>query len=83
MLLTFLQAQEIRQYLISAGSDLSSDSKESIHEELSCLLDACDNWLKSASDDGKNILLSCCCQKYFLVPFSCCIIGLKSVCLGN
>jgi len=44
------QAGEIRQYLISAGADLSANSKESIHEELSCLLDACDNWLKSASD---------------------------------
>jgi len=44
------QAGEIRQYLISAGADLSDNSKESIHEELSCLLDACDNWLKSASD---------------------------------
>jgi len=44
------QAGEIRQYLISAGADLSAHAKESIHEELSCLLDACDNWLKSASD---------------------------------
>jgi len=44
------QAGEIRQYLISAGADLSANAKESIHEELSCLLDACDNWLKSASD---------------------------------
>ena len=44
------QAGEIRQYLISAGADLTANSKESIHEELSCLLDACDNWLKSASD---------------------------------
>lgn len=52
------QAQEIRQYLISAGSDLSSDSKESIHEELSCLLDACDNWLKSASDDDLEAMMN-------------------------
>jgi len=44
------QAGEIRQYLISAGADLTDNPKESIHEELSCLLDACDNWLKSASD---------------------------------
>jgi len=44
------QAGEIRQYLISAGADLNANGKESIHEELSCLLDACDNWLKSASD---------------------------------
>jgi len=44
------QAGEIRQYLISAGADLTDNSKESIHEELSSLLDACDNWLKSASD---------------------------------
>merc|ERR1712013_218124 len=44
------QAAEIRQYLMSAGADLSENSKESIQEELSCLLDACDNWLKSAPD---------------------------------
>jgi len=44
------QAGEIRQYLMSAGADLSENSKESIHEELSCLLGACDIWLKSASD---------------------------------
>ena len=44
---------EIRQYLISAGTDLNSDTKENIHEELASLLDATDNWLKSASDAGK------------------------------
>merc|ERR1712013_895518 len=44
------QAAEIRQYLMSAGADLSENPKESIQEELSCLLDACDNWLKSAPD---------------------------------
>lgn len=37
---------------MSAGSDLTGSSKENIYEELSCLLDACDNWLKSASDAG-------------------------------
>lgn len=52
------QAQEIRQYLISAGSDLSRDGKENIHEELSCLLDACDNWLKSASDADLEAMMN-------------------------
>jgi len=48
-----LQANEIRQYLISAGADLSATSKENILDELSCLLDSCDNWLKSAADAGR------------------------------
>jgi len=52
------QAQEIRQYLISAGSELSIDSKENIQEELSCLLDACDNWLKSASDADLEAMMN-------------------------
>jgi len=52
------QAQEIRQYLISAGSTLSIDSKENIQEELSCLLDACDNWLKSASDADLEAMMN-------------------------
>jgi len=52
------QAEEIRQYLISAGSDLSGSSKENIHEELSCLLDACDNWLKSASDADLEAMMN-------------------------
>lgn len=49
----FFQANEIRQYLISAGADLNSTSKENMLEELSALLEACDNWLKSAADAGK------------------------------
>jgi len=52
------QAEEIRQYLISAGADLSANSKENIHEELSCLLDACDNWLKSASDADLEAMMN-------------------------
>lgn len=52
------QAEEIRQYLISAGSDLSTNCKENIHEELSCLLDACDNWLKSASDADLEAMMN-------------------------
>jgi len=52
------QAEEIRQYLISAGADLNANSKENIHEELSCLLDACDNWLKSASDADLEAMMN-------------------------
>jgi len=52
------QAEEIRQYLISAGSDLTGSSKENIYEELSCLLDACDNWLKSASDADLEAMMN-------------------------
>lgn len=52
------QAEEIRQYLISAGADLSGNGKENIHEELSCLLDACDNWLKSASDADLEAMMN-------------------------
>merc|ERR1711973_417506 len=36
--------------LAKAVEKREANSKESIHEELSSLLDACDNWLKSASD---------------------------------
>jgi len=52
------QANEIRQYLISAGADLTSTSKENILEEVSCLLDACDNWLKSAADADLEALMN-------------------------
>lgn len=52
------QAEEIRQYLISAGADLNTNGKENIHEELSCLLDACDNWLKSASDADLEAMMN-------------------------
>lgn len=52
------QAEEIRQYLISAGADLSANGKENILEELSCLLDACDNWLKSASDADLEAMMN-------------------------
>jgi len=52
------QAMEIRQYLISAGTDLNSDTKENIHEELASLLDATDNWLKSASDADLEAMMN-------------------------
>jgi hypothetical protein len=52
------QANEIRQYLLSAGADLGPTSKENILEELSCLLDACDNWLKSAADADLEALMN-------------------------
>lgn len=52
------QAEEIRQYLMSAGSDLTGSSKENIYDELSCLLDACDNWLKSASDADLEAMMN-------------------------
>jgi len=52
------QAQEIRQYLISAGADLSGSSKENIHEELAELLDASDNWLKSACDADLEAMMN-------------------------
>jgi len=52
------QAQEIRQYLISAGADLSASSEENIHEELAALLDASDNWLKSACDADLEAMMN-------------------------
>merc|ERR1712198_604193 len=52
------QAEEIRQYLMSSGSDLTGSSKDNIYEELSCLLDACDNWLKSASDADLEAMMN-------------------------
>ncbi|XP_065647361.1 eukaryotic translation initiation factor 3 subunit M isoform X2 [Hydra vulgaris] len=52
------QAKEIRQYLNSAGADLGDYSKENIHDELSSLLDACDNWLKSASDADLEAMMN-------------------------
>jgi translation initiation factor 3 subunit M len=51
------QAHEIRQYLISAGADIPN-SKENIHEEISCLLDAADNWLKSACDADLEAMMN-------------------------
>jgi translation initiation factor 3 subunit M len=51
------QATEIRQYLISAGADIPN-SKENIHEEISCLLDAADNWLKSACDADLEAMMN-------------------------
>lgn len=51
------QATEIRQYLVSAGADIPS-SKENIHEEISCLLDAADNWLKSACDADLEAMMN-------------------------
>jgi len=52
------QAAEIRQYLKSAGADLGDDCKEMIHEELACLLDVCDNWLRSASDADLEAMMN-------------------------
>ncbi|XP_065070602.1 eukaryotic translation initiation factor 3 subunit M-like [Rhopilema esculentum] len=52
------QALEIRQYLKSAGADLGDDCKENIHEEIICLLDVCDNWLKSASDADLEAMMN-------------------------
>lgn len=71
------QAGEIRQYLISAGADLNANAKESVHEELSCLLDACDNWLKSASDADLeavmnsfiSLILYCTCDEKLTKKF--------------
>eukprot|EP00794_Sanderia_malayensis_P018189 gene18189-20003_t len=52
------QAAEIRQYLKSAGADLGDDCKDLIHEELSCLLDVCENWLRSASDADLEAMMN-------------------------
>jgi len=52
------QASEIRQYLKSAGADLGDDCKENIHDEIICLLDVCDNWLKSASDADLEAMMN-------------------------
>lgn len=51
------QATEIRQYLVSAGADIPQ-SRENIHEEISCLLDAADNWLKSACDADLEAMMN-------------------------
>jgi len=51
------QAHEIRQYLSSAGAEIPN-SKENIHEEISCLLDAADNWLKSACDADLEAMMN-------------------------
>lgn len=52
------QAAEIRQYLKSAGADLADECKENTHEELSCLLDVCDNWLRSAIDADLEAMMN-------------------------
>jgi len=52
------QASEIRQYLKSAGADLGDNCKESLHEEIICLLDVCDNWLRSASDADLEAMMN-------------------------
>eukprot|EP00112_Aurelia_sp_Birch-Aquarium-sp1_P025057 Seg815.15 transcript_id=Seg815.15/GoldUCD/mRNA.D3Y31 product="Eukaryotic translation initiation factor 3 subunit M" protein_id=Seg815.15/GoldUCD/D3Y31 len=52
------QGSEIRQYLKSAGADLGDDCKEQIHDELLCLLDVCDNWLRSAIDADLEAMMN-------------------------